>query len=142
MHKDGAAVTENRHSLRRKSEVGELIYAKAETFGGGLKEISVSRGALCIEFEIFYAAVVQNDDLDVLAAHVHNHVRVFVKLQRRFGVRNRLDQRDIGLENIFQDVLGIAGCCDAQNLQFGVLRFHLAAQVLEHLNRVLDRVPV
>ncbi len=57
-------------------------------------------------------------------------------------MRDCLDQGHVSLENILQNVFGIAGCRDPKHFQFGVLRFHLSAQVLEHFDRVLDRVSV
>ena len=115
---------------------------QAEAFGGGLQEISIARGALRVQLEVLHAAVVQDDDLDVLPADVDDHVRIFVELQRRLGVRDGFHQRDVGVENVFQNVFRVAGGRDAQNFQLGVLRLDLPAQVLEHLDRVLNRIAV
>ena len=84
----------------------------------------------------------QDDDLDVLAADVDDHVGIFVEFQRRFGVRDGLDQGHVSLENIFQNVFGIAGGGDPENFEFRVLVFHLGPQALEHFDRVLDRIAV
>ena len=107
-----------------------------------MQEISIARRALRVELEIFYAAVVQDDDLDVLAAHIDDHVRIFVELQRRFGVRDGFHQRDVGIQNIFQNVFRVAGGRDPEHFQLRVLRLHLPAQVLEHVNGVLNRIAV
>ena len=128
--------------LRRESQIGILLDVQAETFRRGLQEVSIARRALRVQLEIFHAAVVQDDDLDVLPAHIDDDVRIFVKLQRRLGVRHGLHQRHVGMQNIFQNVFRIAGRGDAQHFQLGALRFHLPAQVLEHLNRVLNRIAV
>jgi hypothetical protein len=119
-----------------------LVYAKAETFRRRLQEISISGRALRVELEILHSAVVQDDDLDVLAAHVDDHVRIIVELERRFGVRDGFDQSDVRVEDILQNVLGISGCRDSKNFQLRVLRLHLAAQTLEHLDRVLNRIAI
>ena len=128
--------------LRRERQIGILLYVQTETLSCRLQEISVARRALRIQLEILHPAVVQNDDLDILPAHVDDHVRIFVKLQRRFRVRDGFDKRHIGVENIFQNVLRISGRCHAQNFQFRILCFDLPAQVLEHLDRVLNRIAV
>ena len=142
LHEHRAAVAEHRHGLRRECQIGVLLDAQAESFRGGLQEVSIARRALRVQLEIFHAAVVQDDDLDVLPAHIHDHVRIFVELQRRLGVRDGLHQRHVGLEHIFQNVLGVAGGGHAQHFELGALRFHLSAQVLEHLDRVLNRIAV
>ena len=84
----------------------------------------------------------QDDELDVLPADVDDHVRIVVELQRRLGVRDGLDQRHVGVQHVFEDVLGVSGRADAQHFQLRALSFHLVAQVLEHLDRVLDRIAV
>ena len=125
-----------------KARSANCLHLHAEAFGRRLQEISVAGRALRIQLEILHAAVLQNDQLDVLPANVDDDVRIFIKLQRRFGVRDGLHQRDIGVQHIFQDVLRVAGGAYAQHFELCTLRFHLLAQVLEHLNRVLDRVAV
>ena len=87
--------------MRGKGEVGELIDVQPETFGGGLEEVSISGGALRVELEVFYAAVVEDDDFDILAADVHDHVWVFVEFQGGFRVGYGFHQGDVGLQNIF-----------------------------------------
>ena len=84
----------------------------------------------------------QDDDFDVLPAHVHNHVWIFVEFEGRLGVGNCLHQRHISIENIFQDILRIPCGRHAQHFQFRVLTLDLGAQILEHLDRVLDRIAV
>ena len=84
----------------------------------------------------------QNDDLNILPAHVDDDVRIFIELEGRLGVRHGLDQRDVGVQHVFQNVLGVAGGGYSQDLELGILRLDLSAQIFEHLNRVLDRVAV
>ena len=100
LHEHSAAIAKNGHGLRGEGQIGELIDIEPETFRGGLQEVPVSGGALGIELEIFYATVMQNDDLDVLAADVHDDMRVFVEFQGGFGVRDGFDQGDVGLEDV------------------------------------------
>ena len=76
LHEYCAAISEHRHGFCRKSEVRVLRYIQAEAFHRQLQKISVAGGALRVELEIFHATVVQNDDLDVLAADIDNHVRI------------------------------------------------------------------
>src|SRR5580658_230042 len=142
LHEHRAAVAEHRHRLRRESQIRILLYIQAEALRRGLQKISVPRRALRIELKIFHPAVMQNDDLDVLSADIDNHMRIFVELQSRFRMRDRLNQSHVGLENILQNVFRISRGRDSQNFQFGVLRLDLAAQVFKHLDRVLNRIPV
>src|SRR5262249_19585935 len=142
LHENRAAIAEDRHSLRGECQISELVYAEAETFGGGLQEVSIAGRTLGIELEVLYAPVVQNYDFDVLASDIHNHVRVVVELQGGLGVRHGFYQRHVGLEHVLKNVFGVSGGRDSEHLQLGFLLFHLPAQVLEHLNRVLDRISV
>ena len=128
--------------LAEKARVGILLDAQAESFRRGLQEVAVAGRALRVQLEVLYPPVVQDDDLDVLPAHVHDHVRIVVKLERRLGVGHGLDQRYVCMQNIFQDVLGIAGRGYAQHFEFGALRFHLSAQVFKHFDGVLNRIAV
>ncbi len=57
-------------------------------------------------------------------------------------MRDGFHQCHVRLQNIFQNVLRITGRCHSKNFQLRVLSFHLPAQVLEHLERVLNRIPV
>ncbi len=82
LHENGAAITENRHRLCGKSQIRVLVYVQSEAFRRGLEEVSVPRRALRVQLEILHAPVMQNDDFDVLSAHVHDHVRIFIELQR------------------------------------------------------------
>ena len=119
-----------------------MLNREAETLGGGLQEVAVSGGALGVQLEIFYPSIVQNDQLDVLATDINDHVGIVVKLERRLGVRDGFDQGNVSFEDILQDVLGVAGSPDSQNLKVRVLCFHLLAQVFEHVDSVLDGIAV
>jgi hypothetical protein len=85
---------------------------------------------------------VQDDDFDVLPAHVDDDVRIFVELESRFRVCHRLDQRYVRVQNVFQDVFRVASGSDSENFQLCLLRLYLPAQILKHLNRVLNRISV
>ena len=97
LHEHRAAVAEHRHGLRREGEIGILRHVKAEALGGRLQEISIARRALRVQLEVLHAAVVQDDDLDVLPANVDDHVRIFVELQRRLGMSDGLNQCNVGV---------------------------------------------
>ena len=107
-----------------------------------MQEVAVSGGALGVQLEIFYPSIVQNDQLDVLATDINDHVGIVVKFERRLGVRDGFDQGNVSFEDILQDVLGVAGSPDSQNLKVRVLCFHLLAQVFEHVDSVLDGIAV
>ena len=117
LHEDGAAVAEARHRLGAEGDVGVLLDLEAEAFGGGLQEVAVAGRALRVELEVLDLAVLQDDELDVLAADVADHVDVVVEVQGRLGVRDRLHQRHVRAQRILQDVLGVAGRADAEDLQ-------------------------
>ena len=142
MHKDGTTVAENRHGLRGKGQIGVLLNAQSKAFRCGLQEISIAGRALGVEFEIFDAAVVQNDDFDVLPTHVDNDMRIFIELERRFRMRHGLDQRYVRVQNVFQNILRVARSGYSEHLQLRLLRFDLSAQVFEHFDGVLNRVSV
>jgi hypothetical protein len=89
----------------------------AEAVGGALQEVAVAGRALGVELEVLHLAVLQDDDLDVLAADVAHHVDVVVEVQRALAVRDRLDDRRVGAEHVAEDVLGVAGGADAEDLE-------------------------
>ena len=115
LHEDRAAIAEYRHGLSRESQIGILFHAQTKSLSGRLQKISIAGGTLRIEFEIFDAAVVQNDDLDVLPTHVDDDVRIFVKLERRFGMSDRFDERHVCVQNVFQNVFRVAGGRNSQH---------------------------
>ena len=81
-----------------------------------MQEVAVAGGTLRVQLEVFYSAVFQDDELDVLTADVDDDVWVVVELQGRFRMRDSLNQRDIGVQNIFENVFRIAGRADTENL--------------------------
>ena len=119
-----------------------LLSAQPESFCSGLQKIAVAGGALRVQLEILHPAVVQDDDLDILSAHVDDDVRILIKLQRRLSVSHGLHERDIRVQLVLQNIFGVAGGGDSQDLEFGILRFNLPAQIFEHLDCVLDGVTV
>ena len=142
LHEHRAAVAEDRHSLRGKRDVGILLDLVAQSFGRALQEVSIARRALRVELEVFDATVFQDDELDVLPAHVDDDVRILVELHRRLGVRHGLDQRYVGLEHIVQDVFGVTGGAHAENIEVRALGLDLLANRREHVDGVLDRIAI
>ncbi len=122
--------------------IREFFHLHAEAFRGRLQEVAISRGALRVQLEIFHAAVFQNDELDVLAADIDDDVRIVVELERRFRVRDCFHQRDVGVQNILENVLRIPGGANAENLERGALALDLLPQLLEHLDGILNRIAV
>ncbi len=57
-------------------------------------------------------------------------------------MRDRLNQCDIGVQNILQNVFSIAGSSNTQYLERRTLGFDLASKFLEHFDRVLNRIAV
>ena len=95
-----------------------------------------------VQLEVLHAPIVQDDELNILPANVYDHMRIFVELERGFGVRNGFNQRHVGLQHILQDVLRVPGRAHSQHFHSGILRFDLLAQVFEHVDRVLDGIAV
>ena len=102
LHEHRAAVAEDRHGVGRERDVGVLVHLVAERFRRALQEVAVAGRALRVQLEVFDAPVFQDDQLDVLAADVHDDVRVLVELHGRFGVGHGFHQRHIGLEHVLQ----------------------------------------
>src|SRR5262245_45506018 len=140
LHEYRAAVAEGRHRMRAEGDIGVIFDLHPEAFGGGLQEVAVARRALSVQFEVLDLAVLQNDQLDVLPADVDDHVHFFIKLQRRFGVRDGFHQRDVCREHVFQNVFGVARSADAHHLERGALVGNLLLQFGEDLFRVLDGI--
>src|ERR1700730_17337078 len=142
LHEHRTAVAEDRHRLGRKSKVRKVFHLEAESLRRRLEEVAVAGGALRIELKILDAAILENDELDVLAPHIDDDVGIFVELQGGFGVRHGLDERDVRFQNIFQNIFRVARGGDTENFHFCVLLLKLAAKVFEHLDGVLNRIAV
>src|SRR6185369_12836747 len=127
LHEHRASVAEHGHGIRGEGQISVLLHFQPKAFRSRLQEVAVPRRALGIELEIFDPAVVQDDQLDILPTHVDNDVRIIVELQSRLGMRNGLNQRDVGLQDILQNVFRVSGGRDTQNFQLGILRLYLAA---------------
>src|SRR6185437_5812514 len=97
LHEHGAAITELRVAFGAEGDVGKLLHLEAEAFAGALQEVAVAGGALGVELEILYAAILENDDLDVLAAYVADDIRVRIEMQRglRVGHGLRSEERRV-----------------------------------------------
>ena len=61
-------------------------------------------------------------------------------MQRGLGVRYGLDQGHVRVQNVLQDVLGVARAPDAQELHRRPLVFNLLPEVREHLHGVLEGI--
>ena len=105
-----------------------------------MQEVAVARRALRVQLEILDAAVLQDDDLDVLAADVADHVDVVVEMQAGFGVGHGFDERGIGADHVLQNVFGVAGGAHAQYLERRRPDRNLPFKLVHHLDGVLDRV--
>src|SRR5690606_13081981 len=117
LHEHGAAVAEVRHRLGAEGPLGVLLDVDAEALGGALQEVAVAGRALGVELEVLDLAVLEDDDLDVLAADVADDVDVLVEVERALAVGHRLDDGRVGAEDVAEDVLGVAGGADAEDGQ-------------------------
>ena len=142
LHEDRAAISEGGHGLGGEGDIGEFLHLHAEAFGSRLQEVSVAGRALRVQLEVLNAAVFEDDELDVLAADIDDDVRIVVELQRGLSMRDRFHQRHVCVQHIFEDVFGVAGRSHAENLERRALALDLLAQLLEHLDRVLDRIAI
>ena len=140
LQKHRAAVRENGHFAGGECDVGKLFHSESESLGNGLQEVAVAGRALRVEFEILDPAVFQDDQLDVLSAHIDDGVRSVVIMQGGFRMGNGFDQRNIRADDIPQRVFRVSGCRGSQHFDRGALRFNLAAQLLEDFDGVFDRI--
>ena len=105
-----------------------------------MQEIAVSGRTLGVKFEVLDAAVLQYDQLNVLAADIHDDMGILVELHGRLGVGHGFHQRNIGLEHVFQNIFGVSGGADPEHFQRRSLRLHLLAERDEHVDGVLDGI--
>ena len=126
--------------MRRKRQIGELLDLQTEALGCRLQEIAVARRALRVELEILHAAILENDQLDILTAHVDDHVRIFVELDRRFGMGHCFDEPDISVQNILEHVFGVARRSYAKHFELRALVLDLFADGFKLFDGVLDRI--
>ena len=80
----------------------------------------------------FTAPSCSDDDLDVLASDVDDGLHVGEQAQRRLRVRHGFNQGDIGGEDLFQKVFGIAGGSHAKHLHRPRGHAQLAAQIFQN----------
>ena len=57
-------------------------------------------------------------------------------------MRDGFDQGHVGVEDVLENVFGVAGGADAEDFEGCSLALDLFAQLLEHLDGVLDRIAV
>lgn len=95
-----------------------------------------------VELEVLHVAVLQDNEFDILTAHVDDHMWVVIELERGFGVCDRLNQCHIGVENITQDTLRISRGAHSKNFKRCTWTFNLLAQLGEHVNGVLNGIAV
>src|SRR5271167_4721792 len=53
-----------------------------------------------------------------------------------------LDQSNVGVQNILENVFGVTGSANTENLERRTLRFDLDSKLFEYFNRVLNRIAV
>ena len=141
LQKDRAAKTESRHRLGCKSGLRIALNRNAKVLCGRLQKVPVARRALRVELEIPDAALTQQNELDVLPAHIDDHMRIGKVMQCRFGVGHGFNQGHIGLQHLGEDILGVARCPQAKNAQACArILFHLPSQIAQHFNRIRNRV--
>ena len=57
-------------------------------------------------------------------------------------MRDGFDQGHVGVEDVSKDVFGVAGGADAEDFKGCSLALDLLAQLLEHLDGVLDGIAI
>ena len=114
LEEDGAAVAELRHALGLEGVGRVVANIDAEGARGGFEEIAVARRALRVQHEVLDAAILQRNQLDVLAADIDDDIDVRAELLRRAGVGHGLDQCDVGAQDALEHVLRIARGCRTQ----------------------------
>jgi hypothetical protein len=140
LQEDGAAVAEARHGARGERRFGVTLHRHAERLRRRLKEVAVARRALRVESEVLDAAVLQEDQFDVLSADVDDDVGIAIFPLRRFGVRHGFGDRDIRPEHVVQDVLRVAGGAGASDLDARAVALDRCAQLRNDVDGILYRV--
>ena len=118
-------------ALAEKAVSAYVSTGTPSALGGGLEKVAVACRTLRVEPEILDAPLVQDNDFDVLPADVDDAMGVGIKTQRRLGVGYGFHQRNIGVQHVAQDILGIAGCADTKHFEVRSLRLHLLAERLK-----------
>ena len=114
----------------RESAVRHFAQGNSESFGHALQERAVARGALRVQAEIGHRAVFQDHDLDVDAADVADAIGIGEVVQAGAGVSDGFDHAAIRAQNAFQQILSVAGDCEAENLSVADRFANLPEQTL------------
>src|SRR3972149_5520055 len=99
----------NLRPTARKRPRGVFIELDAVALGDALEKRAIARGALRVQAEVGDGPLTQKNDLDVASAHIADHVGVGKEMQSGRRMRHRLDDRNVGAENVLQQILAVAG---------------------------------
>jgi hypothetical protein len=140
LHEDRAAVMERGGDPGVEGVIRELLERDVELLGHALEEVAVAGRALGVEPEVLDPAVLEEDDLDVLAAHVADDVDLAVVLLGAEHVGDGLDDRRVERQGLFQDPLGVARRTGADDLHVRTLIGGPPVELSQDSLRVLERV--
>jgi len=111
LQKHCASIAENRHCIGVEGSLGIVLDGNAQPLGRGLKKVPVAGRALRVQFEVLDAPIAENDELDILAANVHDHMRVLEECMADSVWATVSTQSHVCLQHPLQDVLGITPSC-------------------------------
>jgi hypothetical protein len=140
VEEDGAPVAELRAERGLEGGVGILAHGDAELVRHRLQEHPVPGRALVGEPEVPDLAFDEEEDLDVLPTDVADHIDVAAVLHRRHLVRDGLDNVDVGADRFLEDVSGVAGRAESEDLESRALVVDEGSELGEELLRIGDRV--
>ena len=130
LQKHSASHGKLRHGLRAERAVRHFAHGNVEALRDALQKRAVARRTLRVQAKIGHRAVVQDHDLDVNPAHVADAIRVREIVQASAGVSDGLNHRTIGAQNVFQQILAVAGDAEAENFSVTNRFANLAEQTL------------
>ena len=140
VEKDRTAVAEAGGQLGLECRLCVLGDWQAELVGHRLKQHAVAGGALVGQLEGLDVTVLHEQDLDVLAPDVADHVDVAEVVGGTHHVRDRLDDVDVGTNALLEHVCCVTGCAKAKDFDLGTLGAHAAPELAEELLAVLNGV--
>ena len=129
---------ESRQRFGGEGALRIILQRHVVAFRDALQERAVAGGALRVEAEVGDRPAAQDHDLHVGAADIADHVRVGKEVQRRARMRHRLDDGDVGADDVVQQILAVAGERQAADMVEAGGR-DLPHQVLGVLDRVAHR---
>ena len=109
VHEHRAAAAQLDGMLGEQAELGELVDLHVHRLGEGLDEGAAAGRARLVEHDVVDGAVFDLEALDVLPADIDDEVDLWIEVQRRLEVCDRLQSSAACLDGRLDEVLAVAG---------------------------------